>query len=147
MPEALHFQIDEYYLDLQKQGQDMEIMDRDATQQNPFPGLRPFRTAEAHLFFGREGQAEALIGRLMQTHFLGVLGNSGSGKSSLVRAGLIPALRFSLLVPPGTARGSVMSPVAKKPPPAFSVSRITRRITPRCISMITTAGIPAASIC
>ena len=92
MPEALHFQLDEYYLDLQKQGQDMEILDQDDTRRNPFPGLRPFRTAEAHLFFGREGQAEALIARLMQTRFLGVLGNSGSGKSSLVRAGLIPAL-------------------------------------------------------
>ena len=92
MPEALHFQLDEYYLDLQKQGQEVGLMDREETLRNPFPGLRPFRTGEAHLFFGREGQAEALIGRLMQTHFLGVLGNSGSGKSSLARAGLIPAL-------------------------------------------------------
>ncbi len=70
----------------------MEILDEQDTRQNPFPGLRPFRTAEAHLFFGREGQAEDLIQRLMRTHFLGVLGNSGGGKSSLVRAGLIPAL-------------------------------------------------------
>ncbi|MCO6475871.1 MAG: hypothetical protein J5I94_04580 [Phaeodactylibacter sp.] len=92
MPEPLHFQIDEYYLGLQKQGQDMDILDENRTRRNPFPGLRPFRTGEAHLFFGREGQAEELITRLMQTHFLGVLGNSGSGKSSLVRAGLIPAL-------------------------------------------------------
>lgn len=92
MPETLHYQIDEYYLDLQKRAQDMEIMDEQDTRRNPFPGLRPFRTAEAHLFFGREGQSEELIQRLMQTHFLGVLGNSGSGKSSLVRAGLIPAL-------------------------------------------------------
>ncbi|MBK8923772.1 MAG: hypothetical protein IPM81_20180 [Saprospirales bacterium] len=92
MPEPPHFQLDEYYLDLQKQGQDMDILDWEQTQQNPFPGLRPFRTREAHLFFGREGQAEELVIRLMQTHFLGVLGNSGSGKSSLVRAGLIPAL-------------------------------------------------------
>lgn len=92
MPEPPHFQLDEYYLDLQKQGQDMDILDWEQTQQNPFPGLRPFRTREAHLFFGREGQAEELVIRLMKTHFLGVLGNSGSGKSSLVRAGLIPAL-------------------------------------------------------
>lgn len=92
MPEPLHFQIDEYYLGLQKQGQDMDILDENRTRRNPYPGLRPFRTGEAHLFFGREGQAEELITRLMQTHFLGVLGNSGSGKSSLVRAGLIPAL-------------------------------------------------------
>ena len=92
MSETLRYQIDEYYLDLQRRAQDMEIMDAEDTRSNPFPGLRPFRTAEAHLFFGREGQSEELIQRLMQTRFLGVLGNSGSGKSSLVRAGLIPAL-------------------------------------------------------
>jgi formylglycine-generating enzyme required for sulfatase activity len=92
MRENIHYQIDEYYLDLQKQGQEMKIIGEAETRQNPFPGLRPFRTAEAHLFFGRDGQAEDLIQRLMKTHFLGVLGNSGGGKSSLVRAGLIPAL-------------------------------------------------------
>ena len=92
MPEPLNFQIDEYYLDLQQKGQVMEIIDEEETRRNPFPGLRPFRTSEAHLFFGREGQSEELIERLMRTRFLGVLGNSGSGKSSLVRAGLIPAL-------------------------------------------------------
>jgi hypothetical protein len=93
MPEqTLHFQIDEYYLDLQDQGQTVDIMGIEETRKNPFPGLRPFRTGEAHLFFGREGQSEELITRLMDTHFLGVLGNSGSGKSSLVRAGMIPAL-------------------------------------------------------
>ena len=92
MTESLHFQLDEYYIDLQQQAQGMEIIDEAETRRNPFPGLRPFRTNEAHLFFGREGQSEELISRLMDTHFLGVLGNSGSGKSSLVRAGLIPAL-------------------------------------------------------
>ena len=70
----------------------MSIISEEETLRKPYPGLRPFRTAEAHLFFGREGQAEDLIQRLMKTHFLGVLGNSGGGKSSLVRAGLIPAL-------------------------------------------------------
>jgi|GEM_PF-723919 len=92
MSEPLQFQVDEYYLDLQRKGQAMEIIDEDETLRNPFPGLRPFRTSEAHLFFGREGQSEELIERLMRTRFLAVLGNSGSGKSSLVRAGLIPAL-------------------------------------------------------
>ena len=59
---------------------------------NPFPGLRPFDFDESHLFFGRDGQSEQLISKLSRTHFLAVVGTSGSGKSSLVRAGLMPAL-------------------------------------------------------
>jgi ABC-type transport system involved in cytochrome bd biosynthesis fused ATPase/permease subunit len=59
---------------------------------NPFPGLRPFGFDESHLFFGRDGQSEQLIIKLGRTRFLAVVGTSGSGKSSLVRAGLLPAL-------------------------------------------------------
>jgi tetratricopeptide (TPR) repeat protein len=59
---------------------------------NPFPGLRPFDFEESHLFFGRDGQSEQLISKLGRTHFLAVVGTSGSGKSSLVRAGLMPSL-------------------------------------------------------
>src|SRR5262249_27918978 len=59
---------------------------------NPFPGLRPFEFYESYLFFGREGQSERLISKLSRTRFLAVVGTSGSGKSSLVRAGLLPAL-------------------------------------------------------
>jgi energy-coupling factor transporter ATP-binding protein EcfA2 len=64
---------------------------------NPFPGLRPFEFHENHLFFGREGQSEALLVKLSKTHFLAVVGTSGSGKSSLVRAGLLPALYGGLM--------------------------------------------------
>jgi WD40 repeat protein len=59
----------------------------------PFPGLRPFLETESHLFFGREGQTQELLRRLEQGRHLAVLGTSGSGKSSLVYAGLVPALR------------------------------------------------------
>lgn len=62
------------------------------TGTNPFPGLRPFEFDESHLFFGRDGQSEQLISKLGRTRFLAVVGTSGSGKSSLVRAGLLPAL-------------------------------------------------------
>jgi hypothetical protein len=64
---------------------------------NPFPGLRPFETEEYRLFFGREGQSDALISRLQRSHFLAVVGTSGSGKSSLVRAGLLPAVRGGMM--------------------------------------------------
>ena len=59
---------------------------------NPFPGLRPFGPEENHLFFGRERIVDQLLTRLRRTRFLGVIGSSGCGKSSLVRAGLIPSL-------------------------------------------------------
>ncbi|HWT02906.1 MAG TPA: AAA family ATPase [Pyrinomonadaceae bacterium] len=60
---------------------------------NPFPGLRPFEPHQADLFFGRDEQVEELLDRLEQRRFLAVVGTSGSGKSSLVRAGLIPTLQ------------------------------------------------------
>jgi WD40 repeat protein/DNA-binding SARP family transcriptional activator len=60
--------------------------------QPPFKGLQPFEVADANLFFGRETLISELVERLHRSSFLAVVGASGSGKSSLVRAGLIPAL-------------------------------------------------------
>ena len=64
---------------------------------SPYPGLRPFQREGAHLFFGREAQVEEMLSRLETHRFLAVVGTSGCGKSSLVRAGLIPALEQGLL--------------------------------------------------
>ncbi|PTQ78533.1 WD40 repeat protein [Nitrosomonas oligotropha] len=58
----------------------------------PYPGLRPFERHESRIFFGREEQVDQLLLRLKTHHFLAVLGASGSGKSSLVKAGLLPGL-------------------------------------------------------
>jgi WD40 repeat protein len=58
----------------------------------PYPGLRPFDACELPLFFGREAHVSRLIEILHSKRFLSVVGPSGSGKSSLVRAGLLPAL-------------------------------------------------------
>jgi tetratricopeptide (TPR) repeat protein len=78
---------------------------------NPFPGLRPFETDEYRLFFGREGQADELLTRLQRTRFLAVVGTSGSGKSSLIRAGLMPALRGGMMKGAGSGwRIGVMRP-------------------------------------
>src|SRR5438128_2422224 len=65
---------------------------------NPFVGLRPFESEESLLFFGRREQAIELLQRLHATRFLAVVGSSGCGKSSLVRAGLIPKLKAGFLV-------------------------------------------------
>ena len=65
--------------------------------ENPFPGLRPFRQDESHLFFGRDGQADAILMRLKQEHFVAIVGVSGCGKSSLLNAGVFPGLHGGLL--------------------------------------------------
>ncbi|MFL2865990.1 MAG: hypothetical protein ACJZ8Y_12325 [Pirellulaceae bacterium] len=62
------------------------------SRMNPFPGLRPFGEEEDYLFFGREAQTTDLLELLRAQRFLAVVGSSGSGKSSLVRAGMLPAL-------------------------------------------------------
>ncbi|HEU4934682.1 MAG TPA: peptidoglycan-binding protein [Pyrinomonadaceae bacterium] len=81
------------------------------TSTNPFPGLRPFDFEESHLFFGRDGQSEQLISKLGATHFLAAVGTSGSGKSSLVRAGLMPALFGGFMTSAGSNwRIAVMRP-------------------------------------
>jgi len=59
---------------------------------NPFPGIRSYEIGEDELFFGREKQIAELIERLSVARFLAIVGSSGCGKSSLIRAGLIPAL-------------------------------------------------------
>ncbi|WP_051285124.1 hypothetical protein [Aequorivita capsosiphonis] len=65
---------------------------------NPYVGLRPFRDDENLLFFGRDEQTLELLQRLHTNRFVAVVGSSGSGKSSLIRAGLIPALKGGYLV-------------------------------------------------
>ena len=65
---------------------------------NPFVGLRPFESKESLLFFGRQEQTLELLQRLHKHHFVAVTGSSGSGKSSLIRAGLIPCLKAGFLV-------------------------------------------------
>ena len=69
-----------------------------AEQKNPYVGLRPFDTDESLLFFGRNDQTLELLQRLHRYHFVAVVGSSGCGKSSLLRAGLIPALKGGYLV-------------------------------------------------
>ncbi len=70
---------------------------------NPFPGLRPFEPEEDHLFFGREKQIDELLRRLRSCRFLSVVGTSGSGKSSLVRSGLIPSLQSGFMAQAGSS--------------------------------------------
>lgn len=58
----------------------------------PYKGLQSYTENDADLFFGREQLTAELIQRLIEPNFLAVIGASGSGKSSVVRAGVVPAL-------------------------------------------------------
>ena len=58
----------------------------------PYKGLQGFYPDDAGYFFGREELVAALLARLAESPFLSVVGASGSGKSSMLRAGVVPAL-------------------------------------------------------
>ncbi|UQA63888.1 protein kinase [Polyangium aurulentum] len=62
-------------------------------EQNPYAGLSAFQEHDAARFFGREKTIEQVVGRLASHPLLCVVGSSGAGKSSLVRAGVIPACK------------------------------------------------------
>jgi len=100
----------------------------------PYPGLRPFLDFEAALLFGRQRQVREIIQRLAATQFVAVLGGSGSGKSSLIHAGVTPELRsygipgagdlwLPMVCTPGT-NASAADQAARRHSP---VTRLVRR--------------------
>ena len=70
-------------------------------------GLEAFEAKDAALFFGRREETKALVDQLRTTNLVLVTGDSGSGKSSLVKAGLIPAFR----------EGALADPLGRRPEP------------------------------
>ncbi len=68
----------------------------------PYPGMVPFQPQDARFFFGREAEIGQILQHLHIQNRLLVIGPSGSGKSSLVYAGVLPRLRESTLFAPGT---------------------------------------------
>lgn len=61
-------------------------------QRNPFPGSRPFFSAEDQFFFGRDEAVSELLKILLKRRFVALVGASASGKTSLIQSGIIPAL-------------------------------------------------------
>ena len=77
----------------------------------PYPGLRPFDEDQQIIFFGREAQTSQVLKLLGQHRFVAVVGESGCGKSSLVRAGVLPNVRGGMIDGSGAAwRIAVMRP-------------------------------------
>jgi WD40 repeat protein len=69
-----------------------EIKTRQFIQTSPYKGLKKFEPEDKDLFFGRDQFLTGLVNELEQTNLILLLGASGSGKSSVIRAGLIPWL-------------------------------------------------------
>lgn len=91
---------------------------------NPFKGLEAFQERDAAYFFGREDLTQRALERLAKQPFLAVVGASGSGKSSLVRAGIIPQLRR------GALPGSQQSPVLIFTPGTAPLESWAMRLNP-----------------
>ncbi len=66
-----------------------------AASESPYPGLTAFQESDAHRFFGRSRDIAGMLARLRSRPLVGIVGPSGVGKSSFVRAGVIPALKGS----------------------------------------------------
>ncbi len=62
-------------------------------KRNPYMGLKSFEEEDADLFYGRDEVVQALQAKVKTTNFLVVTGASGTGKSSVIKAGLIPIVR------------------------------------------------------
>lgn len=90
----------------------------------PYKGLAPFGVSDAAFFCGRERLIAELVARLAVDRFLGVVGPSGSGKSSVVAAGLLPALASAAL--PGSDRW----PTVLLRPGADPLRRLARGLAP-----------------
>jgi hypothetical protein len=74
----------------------------DLSQQCPYPGLSAFEEGDRNVFFGRRQIVSAAIESLRTHHYVAVLGISGSGKSSVAKAGLLPQLKEGVL--PGSEK-------------------------------------------
>src|SRR5262245_19485576 len=104
-----------------------EPPDPSAPEICPYRGLAPFDAAHAEYFFGRERLVAELIARLVGSTLLAVVGPSGSGKSSAVRAGLLPALAGGVVPGSDGWRQAVMRPGGR---PLAELSRTLARAVP-----------------
>jgi len=108
------------------------IIDVASWQGSPYPGLRPFRQDESQIFFGRARETDALIDRLRNSYrrFLAVVGASGTGRSSLVYAGVLPRLQENAVDGSATWQVISLQPGGQGDNPFLAVANELRRLLP-----------------
>jgi len=99
----------------------------------PYKGLTYFTEEDAGIFFGRERLTARLVARLQETRFLALVGASGSGKSSLLRAGVAPALRrqnwaIHVLTPTADPLGSLATSLTRDDPTLAAAGELRRAL-------------------
>lgn len=122
-----------------------DIPDKDC----PWVGLESFDEQHADIYYGREDETEALATRLKEKKFIALVGASGTGKSSLARAGLIPAIRndttdarrwdvkvFRPSNSPLNRLASVLLETDGEPPSNKEVEDLTERLREKPTSLI-----------
>src|SRR5262245_9990255 len=102
-----------------------------APGESPYKGLDFFHVSDAGIFFGRERLTSDLVTYLRDHRFLAVIGASGSGKSSLVRAGLVPALQQNKALVDGVLppKGGDRWPVHIITPKAHPLEQLAASLT------------------
>ena len=95
----------------------------------PYRGLLPFEAADRYLFFGRENAETDVVSRIRAGRLLAVIGPSGSGKSSLLRAGLIATVQAGEL--PGVTSALLITPSS-----AAALQRTTRGDDPAALLVV-----------
>jgi hypothetical protein len=98
----------------------------------PYPGMVPFSARDARFFCGREAEIQQVLQHLRHQRLLFIIGSSGSGKSSLVNAGLLPRLRDSTFFPPGSWLVRLMRPGSQP----LQISRNRIQLSPICWTRI-----------
>ncbi|MGI9539299.1 MAG: AAA family ATPase, partial [Miltoncostaeaceae bacterium] len=96
----------------------------------PYKGLEPYAAADADLFFGRERLVAELTARLVGSPFLAIVGASGSGKSSVIGAGLLPSLAGGAL--PGSDTWAQVSMRPGQEPASALSQALCRRFDGLC---------------
>jgi len=99
---------------------------------SPYPGLRAFTEAETAIFFGRDREADELLSRLRYPacRFLAIIADSGTGKSSLLQASLLPRLRAGALPGSKDWRFATFTPARQMGDPILSLSTALRDALP-----------------
>ena len=95
---TMEAEVAEGVVDLQRARERTELLvEPDGLVKCPFKGLAAFGAEDAEFFFGRERTVAALVARAVGATLLAIVGASGTGKSSVMRAGLLPALKHGIL--------------------------------------------------